>query len=158
MTADKMDARGPIPTWLFVVVVVRRDDEYLVVHESRHGQKWYLPAGRVEPGEDFKAAAWRETMEEAGIAIEIDGVLRIEQLPVKHGLRMRVFLTAHPVDDAPPKSEADGESLEAKWATVPQIAELPLRDPEVLEACGYLQTGGFVGPIEMLTPEGAAFL
>ena len=158
MTEGTAEARGPIPTWLFVVVVVRRNDQYLVVHESKDGQKWYLPAGRVEPGEDFKAAAWRETMEEAGIAVEIDGVLRIEQLPMKQGLRMRVFLTAHPVDDSPLKSEADEESLGAQWATVPQIAELPLRDPEVLEVCGYVQTGGFVGPVDMLTREGAAFL
>jgi len=143
---------------MFVVVVVRKGDQYLLVHESNHGQQWYLPAGRVETGETFSAAAWRETMEEAGIAIEVDGVVRIEQLPLEQGMRLRAFLTATPVDNSPLKAEPDDESLEAKWATIPEMAEMPLRDPEVLEVCGYLQTGGSVGSIEMLTMEGAPFL
>ena len=151
-------SRQPIPVWMFVVVIVRRGEEFLLVHEARHGQQWYLPAGRVEPGEDFKAAAWRETIEEAGIAVELDGVVRIEQLPLEQGIRMRIFLTAAPVDDTPLKSEPDDESLEARWVTMPQIAALPLRDPEVLEVCGYLATGGHVSPISLLTLEGAAFL
>ncbi|MGB1017213.1 MAG: NUDIX domain-containing protein, partial [Nannocystaceae bacterium] len=60
-------ARQAIPTWSFVLVVVRLGHRYLVVHERKHGQHWYLPAGRVEPGETFPAAARRETLEEAGL-------------------------------------------------------------------------------------------
>ena len=150
--------RTPIPTWFFVVVVVRKDDRFLVVHESKGEQKWYLPAGRVELGESFSDAAWRETMEEAGVATELDGVIRVEQLPMKQGMRVRVFFTARPVDDTPPRSDPNTESLGAKWAAIPEIAEMPLRDPEVLEVCGYLATGGTVAPIGILTQEGASFL
>ena len=67
--------RDPIPTWYFVLVVVRRGDQYLVVHESKHGQRWYVPAGRVERGETLDAAALRETLEEAGIPIALDGIV-----------------------------------------------------------------------------------
>jgi len=70
-------ASDPIPTWFFAVVVVRRADRFLLVRERKHGQTWYLPAGRVEPGETLSAAACRETMQEAGIAITLTGVLRI---------------------------------------------------------------------------------
>lgn len=70
-------ARTAIPTWFFVLVVVRRGDRFLVVHERKHGQLWYLPAGRVEPGESFAAAAARETREEAGIPIHLEGVARM---------------------------------------------------------------------------------
>jgi phosphatase NudJ len=57
-------SRTPIPTWYFVLVVVRSEDRYLMVQERKHGQLWYLPAGRVEPGETFVKAALRETLEE----------------------------------------------------------------------------------------------
>ena len=40
--------REAIPTWFFAIVVVRRGDRFLLVHERKHGQLWYLPAGRVE--------------------------------------------------------------------------------------------------------------
>ena len=59
-------ARDPIPTWFFVLVAVRRGDLFLVLQERKHGQLWYFPAGRVEPGEDLITAAKRETFEEAG--------------------------------------------------------------------------------------------
>ena len=44
-------SRTPSATWFFALVVVRRGDRFLLVHERKHGQTWYLPAGRVEPGE-----------------------------------------------------------------------------------------------------------
>ena len=50
--------RDPIPTWFFALVVVRQGDRFLLVHEAKHGQDWYLPAGRVEPGESLTDAAW----------------------------------------------------------------------------------------------------
>ncbi|MEI8382948.1 MAG: NUDIX domain-containing protein, partial [Planctomycetota bacterium] len=56
-------SREPIPTWFFVLVAVRHNNKYLLIHEAKHGQLWYFPAGRVEPGEDFIAAAKRETLE-----------------------------------------------------------------------------------------------
>jgi len=39
--------REPIQTWYFALVVVRLQHRFLLVHERKHGQKWYLPAGRV---------------------------------------------------------------------------------------------------------------
>ncbi|MFN8559058.1 MAG: NUDIX hydrolase [Dehalococcoidia bacterium] len=59
--------RAPIPTWYFALVVVRLGHRFLVVREAKHGQHWYMPAGRVEPGETMAETAVRETMEEAGI-------------------------------------------------------------------------------------------
>ena len=39
---------------------------------------WWLPGGRVDPGESFEKAALRETLEEAGIHVNLKGVLRVE--------------------------------------------------------------------------------
>ncbi len=43
--------RDPIQTQILVVVAIWQAGHFLLVHEAEHGQGWYLPAGRFEPGE-----------------------------------------------------------------------------------------------------------
>lgn len=148
-------SRDPIPTWCFALVVVRRGDAFLIVHERNHGQGWYLPAGRVEPGETFADAAIRETREEAGIEVVLDGVLRIEHSPSPSGARMRVVFVGHPADDRPPKQVPDDESLGAAWATVGELAQYPLRGGEVYDLFAHVEAGAPVYPLALLTHEGA---
>ena len=150
-------ARDPIPTWFFVLMVVRRKDKFLLVHERKHGQLWYLPAGRVEPGEDFIAAAKRETLEEAGIPIEVDGIVRLEHSPSRHSTRVRLIVSAVPTDETQPKTEPDEESLGAGWFTIEEVKALPLRGPDVLEIFSYVNGGGFIASRSMLSREGASF-
>lgn len=150
-------AREAIPSWFFVLVVVRLGRRFLLVHERKHGQLWYLPAGRVEPGEDFVTAARRETKEEAGIDIDVDGILRLEHSPRLDGARVRVVLVAHPHDDAPVKSAPDDETLGAAWVTLEELASLPLRGPEVREIFEHVARGGAIYPCSLLTPEGAPY-
>jgi phosphatase NudJ len=146
-------ARDPIPTWCFSLAVVRRGDRFLVVHERKHGQGWYLPAGRVELGESFGDAAIRETLEEAGIAIVLDGVVRIEHSAFADGARMRVVFAAHPADDRPPKSEPDDESLGAAWVTLAELDQLRLRGDEVREVFAHVAAGGTIYPLAVLGTE-----
>lgn len=88
--------REPIRTWTFALVVVRQDDRFLLVQEARPPHDWYLPAGRVEAGESWMEGAIRETRVEAGIEVELDGVLRVEHEPQPWGARVRVFFTGRP--------------------------------------------------------------
>ncbi len=148
-------SRTPIPTYAFALVVVRRGHQFLLVHERKHGQRWYFPAGRVEPGESLEAAARRETLEEAGIDIELEGILRIEHSPTPTGARMRVFFVARPVDDTPPKSTPDDESLGAAWVGLDELRALPLRGEEVFDVLDHVARGGQIFPLSMLTTEGA---
>lgn len=46
-------------------VVLNKSGQVLVV--SQHGNSWSLPKGHIDPGEDARAAAERETKEESGI-------------------------------------------------------------------------------------------
>jgi 8-oxo-dGTP pyrophosphatase MutT (NUDIX family) len=147
-------AREPIPTFCFALVVVRDGDRFLVVHEQKHGQRWYLPAGGLEPGESFAHAAQRESLEEAGIPIELTGILRIEHSPVAASARMRVIFLARPIDDTPPKSLADAESLAARWVTLDELSGLPLRGDEVAELFGAVLAGAPVYPLSLLQVEG----
>ena len=147
--------REPVPTWFFALVIVRRGDEFLVVHEKKHGQLWYLPAGRAEPGESLAEAALRETREETGVPIVLEGVLRVEHTPLPDGARVRAIFVARPADDTPPKSAPDGESLGAAWVTLDALARLPLRGNEVRELFAHVAGGAPVYPLDVLTLEGA---
>ncbi len=149
--------REPIPTWCFALVVVRKDDRFLLVQESKYGEPWYLPGGRAEAGESFIDAAVRETLEEAGIPIRVTGVIRIEHSPTPAGSRMRVIFLAEPTDDTPPKSEPDDESLRAEWVALDELENYILRGGEVAEVFAYVARGGTVFPTELLQPEGAPF-
>lgn len=40
--------------------------------------QWYLPAGRMEPGEDISEAAKREVLEETGLHFEVSTLLAVE--------------------------------------------------------------------------------
>jgi phosphatase NudJ len=149
--------REPIPTWCFALVVARKGDRFLLIQESKYGEPWYLPGGRVEAGESFADAAVRETREEAGVAVRVTGVIRIEHMPTKAGSRIRVLFLAEPTDDAPPKSEPDDESLRAEWVALDELSNYPLRGEEVADLFAYVAGGGAVYPPELLQPEGAPF-
>ena len=147
--------RKSIPTYCFALVVVRLGHRFLLVQERKHGQLWYLPAGRVEPGETIVAAAHRETLEEAGVRVRLDGLLRIQHTPGSDSQRIRYIFSATPTDDTPPKSVADDESLAARWVTIAEMNELPLRGSEVLNWAQYVLNGGAVYPLTLLTDETA---
>ena len=150
-------AREPIPTWCFAVVVVRRGDRFLLIHERKQGQPWYLPAGRVEPGESFEQAACRETLEESGIPVRLLGIIRVEYSPGPTGARMRVAYLAEPLDDTPPKSVADDESLGAAWVTLDDLTRYPLRGGQVPALLEYVAAGGAIYPLSVLQSEGQPY-
>lgn len=151
-----MGRRDPVPTWFFAMVIVRKRDRFLLVHERKHGQLWYIPGGRVEPGESIQDGAIRETLEEGGIRVVLEGFLRVEHSPMPDGsARCRVFFLARPADDTPPKSVPDDESLEAQWVHPKELSRYALRSDEVIEVIQYVARGGPVLPMSAFTHEGA---
>lgn len=132
------------PTTLIVLAVVPHEGRYLIV-EERDGT-FYLPAGRVEPGEDLLTAVIRETAEEAGTRIGITSMLGFDHdavtEPVPH-VRLRFCFVGYPVvHGAPLKQQADRHSRGARWATLAEIRGLPLRHPEVLRWIARSEAGG----------------
>src|SRR5262245_40917052 len=145
--------REPIPTWFFALVVVRKGKQFLVVHERKHGQRWYLPAGRAELGETLPDAARRETLEETGIEVELEGVLKVQHTPSGAGARVRVIFVARPADDTSPRATPNDHSLAAAWVTLEGLGRLPLRGDEVRELFEEVASGAPVYPLEVLGSE-----
>lgn len=149
--------RTPSPTVCFSVVIVKQGRRVLLVQERKHGQGWYFPAGKLDAGETFEEAALRETREESGLDVVLEGVLRIEHSPgdgATSGVqRFRVFFLARPADDAPPKSVADSHSLGARFVAIEEIMALKLRHPEVLTWVQALLEGVSVSPLSLLKLE-----
>ncbi len=135
---------------LFVLAVVpfhpkERPARYLVI-EERDGT-FYLPAGRVEPGENLVAAVVRETIEEANQLIGVLGLLAIDHdVITPQKLRLRFVFVGYRGVDIPPKDRADEHSRGAAYRTRAEIAKLPLRHVEVLSLIDAYESGRALMP------------
>lgn len=116
----------------------------------------------MDAGETFAEAAMRETMEEAGMLVELKGVLGISTCPGvdRRGncyMRMWVIFYAEPVMDVNqiPKSIPDFESAGAAWCSVDDILSsgLKLRGREPKQWVKYLQKGGEIYPMSILSED-----
>jgi 8-oxo-dGTP pyrophosphatase MutT (NUDIX family) len=143
-------SRAPIPTWYFALVVVRRGQRFLLTQERKYGSTWSLPGGRVEPGETLVSAAIREVHEETGVPVRIEGILRVEHAPSVAAVRMRVLFMGSPLDDTPPKTTADDESLGAAWLTLEEIRTKKLRGAELNALLESIEAGRQVFPLDLL--------
>jgi len=150
------------PTHCFSIIIVFNPvlKQFLAVEETKR-RGWWLPGGFVENGDDFKSTAVKETKEEAGIDVELKGILRIENSMGKLGARQRVIWFGIPKNlEQPLKSEPDEESMSAKWFTVQELEEMRsippprgLRGSELLQWGKYLEQGGSVYPLSILSTE-----
>ncbi|WP_157995332.1 NUDIX domain-containing protein [Peristeroidobacter soli] len=127
---------------LVVATVVLVRGKVLLVQENLPGEPWYLPAGRVEPGEQLLAAARRECREEAGLHIEPTNLLAIEQRWRGTKPWTRFVFRGELVGDGTPKSVADEHTQAAAWWPVEQLHELNLRGEDVLNLVALDATEG----------------
>ena len=145
--------RSPIPTWYFALVVVRWGHRFLLTQERKYGSTWSIPGGRVEPGESLQAAAIREVLEETGVPVKLDGVLRVEHTPGEASARIRVIFIGSPLDDTAPKTEPDDESLGAAYLTLDEVRDRPLRGAELGALLETVAAGHQVFPLDLLGTE-----
>jgi 8-oxo-dGTP pyrophosphatase MutT (NUDIX family) len=145
--------RPPIPTSYFALVVVRRGHRFLLTQERKYGSTWSVPGGRVEPGEGLIAAAVREVLEETGVPVRLDGVLRIEHAPGTSHTRVRVLFSGTPLDDTPPRTTPDEESLGAAWLTLDEVRSRPLRGSDLVALLESVAQGRQVFPLDLLGHE-----
>jgi len=148
-----------ILTHAFALVVVRRpsDNKFLVVQESNNSGFW-LPGGRVDVGETLLEAAIRETKQEAGIDVDIKGVLKVEHSTYQYDEReraynrMRIIFYAEPSDESQlPKSVPDFYSAGATFISVDELDKIRLRADEPKEWFVSLTDNFYYHPLDILS-------
>ena len=148
-----------ISTHAFALVVVRRprDSKFLVVQEAADSGFW-LPGGRVQVGETLIEAAERETKEEAGIRVQIKGILKVEHSTYCYNERdraynrMRVIFYAEPADEEEhAKSIPNYHSAGASFISVEELDNIQLRGEEPRDYFTSLMQNFFYHPLDLLS-------
>ncbi|NWR58847.1 NUD18 phosphatase, partial [Bucorvus abyssinicus] len=117
--------------YVVLAVLFDEEDRVLLVQEAKPQCRglWYLPAGRMEPGESIAAAMRREVKEETGLECEALTLLALEE---RGPAWIRFVFLARPTGGTlKTLEEADAESLQATWWAGDPRA-LPLRAPDIL--------------------------
>merc|ERR1712209_71450 len=111
--------------YIVAAVIFNENSEVLMMQEAKSScaGQWYLPAGRMEPGEDIAEAAQREVLEETGLHFQVSTLLMVESA----GGSWYRFVVTGEVTGGRLKTpaDADSESLQAKW--ISDLGELSLR-------------------------------
>jgi 8-oxo-dGTP pyrophosphatase MutT (NUDIX family) len=103
-----------------LLLVRRADDEY-----------WELPGGRVEVGESASAAVVREVAEEAGVTIEVTGLVGVYSdpnhvlaYPHGEGTYQQFAVCFHAITPARSAQPDHDETSAAAWFDPEQAAQL----------------------------------
>lgn len=150
------------PMHCFSLVVCRHPTtkKWLAVEENKQ-RGWWLPGGFVECGDNHNSTALKETLEEAGLHVTLQGILRVENDMTRTGGRQRVIFYAQPRDPTqPPKSTPDAESRGAAWLTLDDLRDKAKKSPpeglrgrELLNWATYIENGGTIYPLSLLSSE-----
>lgn len=118
--------------YIVMAVLFNDKDEVLMMQEAKKecAGTWYLPAGRMNPGENLVDAVRREILEETGINFEPTTLLMIE---AARGNWFRFIFTGNLCGGMlKTVSQADSESLQASWVSDQDLNQLSLRGRDIL--------------------------
>lgn len=116
-------------------VVPREDGRFLIVEEEVRGAVVLnQPAGHLDPDETLADAAVRETFEETGWHVALDGLLGVQQWRAPDGRAFVRFAFAARALRHDPAHPLDDGILRALWMSRDELAAVAdrLRSPMVL--------------------------
>jgi 8-oxo-dGTP pyrophosphatase MutT (NUDIX family) len=117
----------PVVAEVSVVVLLDRTGRVLMQHRDQYApidpERWGMPGGHLEPGEDPLTAAHRELLEETGLTADLALVGVIDRAPAGDGYaaRMHVFTGR---TDATQEDVVLGEGQAMVFLTRDEIASL----------------------------------
>lgn len=126
---------SPIPA---VAVVVKRDDEFLMIKRGKEPRKgtWTVPGGSIELGETLNEAAEREVMEESRLKVKalraftaIDAIYRDTEGKLEFHYVI-IYMEAEYLGGEP---AAGDDATEVRWVSSMEIKEgFPNAEPGTL--------------------------
>jgi 8-oxo-dGTP diphosphatase len=126
-------------------VLIEKDDRYLLIKEAapKWEEKWFLPGGNVKDGESPEEGAIRETLEEAGCRVALNGIIYIRYYPSFFEDKVHIFYSATVLSDDL-KTTEDKHSLSVKWFSYNELSKLPLRQKMLEIVDCYRQPKGMI--------------
>lgn len=130
-------------------VIVRNASGEILLCRNRNGKAWVPPGGTLDPGEDLVAAAAREALEEAGLAVEVGPLLYLQEFrpagrsehvievgflataPVERPTGLPASRQVEPLGDADRPwrawriQDVDGPRRECRWFSPEALRSLP---------------------------------
>lgn len=138
--------------YALVVVHRKRDNKFLAVQEFA-SSGFYLPAGRIDKGEDFKNAALREVKEETGLNVVLKGILTL-QFKQKDYAKLRIIFYAEMENENDEcKSIPDYESAGACFCSFEEIEKIKKRGDDILIWTDYVLKNKTIFGLDLLTYE-----
>lgn len=102
-----------------VVLLKKENNDTLVLLNEKAPNKWELPGGKVEPGENSKEAAIREIKEETNININPKKLITIDEMMPEYKTDKRCNYYGYFVDDQTIKAGSDAKKL--KWFSINEL-------------------------------------
>lgn len=136
-----------------VATVIEDDGRFLFVEELKAGRMVLnQPAGHLEADETLREAALRETLEETGWEVELNGLLGIYlyTAPSNGVTYQRVCFSARPVRNDPDR-KLDTDINGITWLTRDELATQPERwRSELVLRCVDDYLAGISGPLALV--------
>ena len=159
--ATRPAARVRADVRIIACTAIVDSDHVLLVQQGRGPSAgcWTLPGGRLLPGETLSAAALRETRQETGVEVELDGVVGVYSYVGRSGQpRSRFCFSASIVGGRP---RFDGREIrDLRWFRfehLPNVHEALLWKPQILrKMLGDIQRGQRL-PLDLLRNFDPAF-
>jgi len=109
--------------------LVRKNNEILIL--KRHPKsktnpnKWELPGGKIDPGEDFDKALLREFDEETNLSVELGDLIGAVQEDFPHKKTIALIMNVNMLSDEV-KVKISNEHIDWKWVTIDEIKDLKI--------------------------------
>lgn len=117
---------------IIVGCIVLKDNSFVIVKEKQEHVygKWNLPLGHLEEGEDIITGTKRESEEETGLKLDINGFVGVYQSYNKDGESIIKIIFKATTKDKKLNFQKD-ELLDAKWVTFEDFEKIPKEDIRV---------------------------
>jgi 8-oxo-dGTP pyrophosphatase MutT (NUDIX family) len=106
------------------VCFIERDDGALLLVRLSYRERWGVPGGLLKRGEDPRAAAQREVLEEVGLAVRLLGEPAVVVDPEAQRIDIVFRARLAPGEDPSAAAPCSPEIVEVGWHPADQLPEL----------------------------------